>query len=197
MDNKEDFPKNVELANDKKESWQSFLGEVFQFALIALLIVVPIRTFIAQPYIVSGSSMVPTFESGDYLIVDQLTYRFEDPKRGDVIVFRYPQDPSKFFIKRVIGLPNETLQIINGIVTVKNTEHPEGFKVSEPYIKTTFDATMTKTLGETEYFVMGDNRSNSLDSRSWGALPKDLLIGRAIVRLFPISTASLFPGSSQ
>ena len=200
MNNKEDFQENSDLSRpetsgEKKESWQSFFGEVFKFALLALLIVVPIRTFIAQPYIVNGSSMSPTFENGDYLIVDQLSYRFEEPARGDVVVFRYPQDPSKFYIKRIVGLPEETLEIVNGAVTIKDEEHPEGFIIDETYKQEPFNATMTKILGEKEYFVMGDNRSNSSDSRSWGPLPEDLIVGRSLIRLFPLNKASIFPGN--
>ncbi len=172
----------------------SFLWEVAQFAFLAVIIVVPIRVFIAQPYIVSGASMSPTFESGDYIIVDQLSYRFENPERGDVIIFRYPVDPSKFFIKRIIGLPRETIDIQKGIVTIKNEEYPEGARIEEPYNKPPFNDTITKTLNDGEYFVMGDNRHQSLDSRSWGALPLKLIAGRAFLRLFPVTDISYLPG---
>lgn len=172
-----------------------FFWEIVKFVFLALIIVVPIRVYVAQPYIVSGNSMVPTFQNGDYLIVDQLTYRFEDPKRGDVIVFRYPRDTSKFFIKRIIGLPGETVELKSGIITIRNASAPEGFIVQETYDTSFFDDTMTITLTNGEYFVLGDNRIASLDSRSWGALPEELLVGRAFVRLFPFTAISLFPGS--
>lgn len=172
-----------------------FLWEVIKFVVLAVIIVVPIRVFIAQPYVVSGASMTPTFGSGDYLIVDQLSYRFEEPRRGDVIIFRFPQDPSKFFIKRVIALPQETIHVQRGVITIKNGEHPDGIHIEEPYNKSPFNATMTKTLNEGEYFVMGDNRSASFDSRSWGALHEKLIVGRAFLRLFPFTDVSYLPGS--
>lgn len=171
------------------------IWELIRFAIIALLIVVPIRVFIAQPFIVSGSSMVPTFTNRDYLIVDEISYRFEEPKRGDVIVFRYPKDPSKFFIKRVIGLPGETVSINSGTVTIKNTTNPDGFTLDEPYIKSTTEQGIAPTtLGDGEFFVMGDNRNASSDSRSWGLLPEKNIVGRALVRLVPVAHAGIMPG---
>ena len=170
-------------------------SEIFRFALIALLIVLPIRMFIAQPFIVSGASMVDTFHNNEYLIVDQLTYQFNDPVRGDVVIFRYPRDPSKFFIKRIIGLPGDTLTISGEVVTIVNDEYPEGFILPEPYVYSPTDTELTQTLGPDEYFVMGDNRSSSSDSRTWGVLHKDAIIGRALLRLFPLTEAGILPGS--
>jgi len=138
----------------KNEVW-----EFVKFAVIALLVVLPIRMWIAQPFIVHGSSMVPTFESGDYLIIDEITYQFRGPERGEVIVFRYPQNPSQFFIKRVAGLPGET---ING----------------------------TK-LPQNEYYVLGDNTFASSDSRYWGPVKSNLIIGRAVLRLWPVSSLGI------
>src|SRR5690606_15661898 len=88
---------------EKEEKRDSFFGDLIRFSLLSIVIVIPIRLFIASPFVVNGSSMEPTFSTGEYLIVDQLTYRFHDPSRGDVVIFHYPKDPSKFFIKRVIG----------------------------------------------------------------------------------------------
>ncbi len=174
---------------------QSFLGEIFNFALIALLIVLPIRLFVAQPFIVSGASMETTFSSGQYLIVDQVSYRFDEPKRGDVIIFRYPKDPSKFFIKRIIGIPGDTLAIKGNVVTLTNREHPEGTVLDEPYIHTMApNTTLTEVLGDGEYFVMGDNRDASSDSRMWGVLQEDKIIGKAFLRLYPLTQADVFPG---
>ncbi len=138
----------------KREIW-----EFFKFAVLAVIIVAPIRLWIAQPFIVSGSSMVPTFHDGDYLIINEIGYRFEEPERDEVIVFRYPKNPSQFYIKRIIGLPGET---INGT-----------------------------TLGENEYYVMGDNRNASSDSRYWGPLKRNLIIGRAAIRLWPVAGLGL------
>lgn len=169
--------------------------EIIQFAVIALVIVLPIRMFIAQPFIVSGASMEETFHTGEYLIVDQVSYRFEKPVRGDVIIFRYPRDPSKFFIKRVIGLPGDTIRIDGNVVTITNEANPDGFTLSESYIKSMEPTTNLKeTLGDREYFVMGDNRDQSSDSRIWGVLQEENIIGRALVRLFPVDEVDLFPG---
>ncbi len=178
-----------------EEHKQSFIGEIINFALVALLIVLPIRMFIAQPFIVSGASMQETFESGEYLIVDQVSYRFEEPMRGDVIIFRYPKDPSKFFIKRIIGIPGDTIDIAGNVVTLTNGEHPDGVTLDEPYIRDMApNTTLRETLGEDEYFVMGDNRNASSDSRMWGVLQRDKIVGKAFLRLYPLSHADVFPG---
>lgn len=174
------------------------LAEIVRFSIIAILIVIPIRMFIAQPFIVSGASMDDTFTSGQYLIVDQLSYYFEQPTRGEVIIFRYPRDPSKFFIKRIIGLPGDTVKIEDSVVTIINAENPLGFTVDEPYIKSMQPAPpFSETLGEREYFVMGDNRDQSSDSRSWGVLQEERIIGRALFRLYPPSTFGLLPGAIE
>jgi signal peptidase I len=173
----------------------SLIGEVIRFALIALIVVLPIRIFIAQPFIVSGASMEDTFFTGQYLIIDQLTYHFEEPKRGEVIVFRYPKDPSKFFIKRIIGLPGDTIRIDGSNVIITNTQYPEGKTLDEPYVHNMRPgASITENLGSNEYFVMGDNRNASSDSRAWGVLQRDRIVGRAFVRLFPLSGVGIFPG---
>ncbi len=179
----------------KKYEEEGFLGEIIRFSILALVIVLPIRIFIAQPFIVSGASMETTFSTGQYLIVDQLTYRFEEPMRGEVIIFRYPKDPSKFFIKRIIGIPGDTISISGRDVTLTNAEHPEGVLLDTDYL---LDAkpspAMTETLGVNEYFVMGDNRDASSDSRAWGVLQRDKIVGRAFLRLFPFSKVGIFPG---
>lgn len=179
-----------------KKKKPSALGEILSLSLIALIVVFPIRFFIAQPFIVSGSSMDPTFHDGQYLIVDQLTYHFEAPQRSDVIVFKYPKDPSKYFIKRVIGVPGDTLTIDGDVVTIKNAQNEQGFVLQEPYVRHMQpNSSVTETLGAHEYFVMGDNRDASSDSRVWGVLRDDLIVGRTFVRLFPIADASFMPGS--
>lgn len=174
------------------------LTEIVQFALIALLIVLPIRWFIAQPFIVSGASMEETFSSGEYLIVDQLSYQFNDPEPGDVVVFRYPRNPSTFFIKRIIGEPGDTITIDGNVVTITNGTYPSGLILDEPYINSMAPNTfLNETLGEREYFVMGDNRDQSSDSRVWGVLQEENIIGRAFVRLFPFDQVNVLPGASE
>lgn len=174
---------------------ESFFVEMVRFGLITLAIVLPIRFFIAEPFIVSGASMEPTFETGDYLIIDQLSYRFEDPKRGEVVIFRYPNNPSKYFIKRIVGLPGETVIVSEGSITIKNVEHPEGLSLGEEYISLKDMSSGIYNVKNDEYFVMGDNRPASSDSRSWGPLPQENIVGRAFVRLFPPSTIGFLPGN--
>lgn len=170
--------------------------EIIRFSLIALIIVVPIRMFVAQPFIVSGASMEETFQSGEYLIVDQLTYHFSAPQRGDIVIFRYPRDPSKFFIKRVIAVPGDTITIQNSTVTISNKENSTGFTLDEPYIKAmNGNLNLVETLSEREYFVMGDNRDFSSDSRAWGVLQEERIVGRALIRLFPPQTFEYLPGA--
>lgn len=172
------------------------LMEIIRFALIAILIVVPVRLFIAQPFIVSGASMEDTFHSGEYLIVDQVTYKLTKPSRGDVIIFRYPRDPSKFFIKRVIGLPGETVTIEDGIVTITNDANPTGMVLGEDYAEVMPPAAkFVETIGAREYFVMGDNRDESSDSRAWGVLQEERIVGRAWLRLFPPQEVDYLPGA--
>lgn len=172
--------------------------EIIRFSLIALIIVIPIRMFIAQPFIVSGASMEDTFAHNEYLIVDQISYHLQDPKRGDVAIFRYPQDPSKFFIKRVIGLPGDTITIDGDRVEIRNESHPDGFLLDEPYIKSMSSTSfIDETLGDREYFVMGDNRDESSDSRVWGVLQEENIIGRALLRLFPPAGISFMPGAYE
>jgi signal peptidase I len=189
---------------------KKFVKETLGVVILSVIIVLPVRIFIAQPFIVSGASMDNSFAGGNYLIIDELSYRFEAPKRGDVIVFKVPEealvlshyalDKTVFFIKRVIGLPGETIEIDGDKVTIFNTENPKGLVLSEPYVYidklSPYYTVVNKkiTLGADEYFVMGDNRHNSSDSRFWGTLKKENIKGRAFVRLFPFTQISLFPG---
>ena len=170
--------------------------EVIRFSIIALLIVIPVRMFIAQPFIVSGASMAETFHTGEYLIVDQVSYYLHDPSRGDVIIFRYPKDPSKYFIKRVIGLPGDTVIVEEGRVMIKNEANLEGFYLDEPYVLSMqTPQRVEQALGDREYFVMGDNRNESSDSRTWGVLQKERIVGRAFLRLFPPTVVDVLPGA--
>jgi signal peptidase I len=165
-----------------------------RFVIIVLAIVIPIRIFIAQPFVVNGESMQPTFDNGDYLIIDEISYRFNEPQRGDVVVFRFPQNHRRFLIKRVIGLPNETIRIQNENIFVDQQDGAT-FELTEEYIKGDFSSNGQWQLGDNEYFVLGDNRNNSSDSRSWGVLDRDLVIGKTFVRLYPLSEIELYPGT--
>jgi signal peptidase I len=190
MENNIPVEKKSKLKQHAQNAW-----DLIKFAAIALAIVIPIRMFVAQPFVVSGLSMYPTFNDGQYLIVDEISYILKGPSRGDVVIFRYPNDPSRFFIKRMIGMPNEKIQIKDGVVTIFNAANPNGFTLNEPYIDEPFSTTQTYTTGPDQYFVMGDNRNESSDSRAWGLVPKKNLVGRAYLRLLPTSVAGYLPGA--
>jgi len=164
-----------------------FIWEIAKIVIIALLIVVPIRYFIFQPFFVKGQSMEPNFHQGDYLIIDELTYQFRQPQRGEVVVFKYPHDPSQRYIKRIIGLPGETIKIENGQVLIyKDGETKALDELAYLFqIKTSGD--MQILLERDEYFVLGDNRSVSADSRRWGTLPEENIIGRVFFRAWPLT----------
>lgn len=196
---KNDDEITIEKQNQKekiKKQLKNF-WDLISFAVIALAIVIPIRMWIVQPFVVSGISMFPTFENGEYLIIDEISYILGDAKRGDVVVFRYPKDPSRFFIKRIIGMPNEKIVIQDGVVTIFNEENKNGFTLDEPYINEQFSTNKIEITKDDEYFVMGDNRNRSSDSRSWGVLPEKNLIGRALVRLLPLKNFDYMPGSIE
>jgi len=156
------YPQNKNAGSKKGRAVFDFI----KFIFIVAVIVVPIRFLVAQPFLVSGASKSPTYHDGDYLIVDEISYRVSDPKKDDVIIFRYPKNPKVFFIKRIIALPNEEIVL-------------DGKEIK---------------LKDNEYFVMGDNRGASSDSRIWGPVPKKLIVGRSIVRLWPFNKIGLFPG---
>jgi signal peptidase I len=163
------------------------LLELIQVIVISAAIVIPLRTFLVQPFYVKGQSMEPNFYDHEYLFVDKLTYRRQAPVRGDVVVIRYPLDPSEFFIKRVIGLPGETIEVSNGKVRIYNKEHENGFLLDEhTYLDQDYTPlTDTKTLKDGEYYLMGDNRAASLDSRSFGPVKRSFIVGRVWVRAYP------------
>jgi signal peptidase I len=182
-----------EMQMKKKGAFRDF----FEALLIALAIALPVKYFIASPFIVVGTSMVSTFEDKDYLIVDKLIYAIKEPERGDVIVFRPPYSDTTYFIKRVIGLPGETVHVDGNTVVITNKEHPEGFTLTEPYVSSMRGGITDMTLGNDEYFVLGDNRSVSSDSRVWGKLPGNRISGRVDLRLFPLNQIGVMPGKAR
>ncbi len=173
-----------------------FVWEITKVVAISLAIILPVRYFLIQPFYVKGASMEPNFHDHEYLIIDELTYRFEAPERGQVIVFRYPRNPQEYFIKRIIGLPGEQVQIKDGQVIIFNEAHPEGFAINEKYLSgelITFDSSETKvTVGPDEYFVLGDNRSASKDSRSFGPVSKSFITGKVLFRGWPLNEITVF-----
>jgi signal peptidase I len=189
---------NLNIIEEKKpetgfKKYLSFVWELVKIAVIALVIVLPIRYFLFQPFIVKGESMSPNFESGDYLIVDEISYRFAEPQRGDVVVFKTDFIPNYYgqrFIKRVIGLPGETVDVTNGKVEL--IKDGKTIILNEEYLpnnlKTIGDIKIT--LKADQYFVLGDNRDRSYDSRYWGVVPRSEIIGKAFLRIFPVAALS-------
>lgn len=171
-----------------------FFWEVAKVIIISFAIIVPVRYFLIQPFYVKGASMEPNFFDHEYLIVDQITYRFRNPQRGDVVVFRYPRDPSEFFIKRVIGLPGETVVVKNNKVIVYNETHKEGKVLEESYLSLDEENTgnVTEKMEKDEYFLMGDNRSESLDSRIFGPIKRKNVIGKVFFRGWPLHRVGFF-----
>jgi signal peptidase I len=172
----------------------TFIWEVIKVVVISVLIVVPIRYFLIQPFFVKGMSMEPAFDDGQYLIIDEISYRFDSPERGEVIVFKYPNDPSQYYIKRLIGLPGETVEIVGGGIIIYNSEHLEGRALNEHYLSENLKTigNIKLTLKENEYFVLGDNREASSDSRRWGPLAEKFIVGRVWVRVWPFNAAQVF-----
>lgn len=168
--------------------WLNFVWEILKIVIISLAIIIPIRYFLIQPFFVKGASMDPNFLDGDYLIIDEISYRFGEPERGDVIVFHYPLDRSQFFIKRIIGLPGEAIKIEDGQIFVYSQDTPDERVVLDEsdYLEDSYTpGNLEITLGEDEYFVLGDNRDASSDSRKWGGVNRDYITGRAWIRAWP------------
>jgi signal peptidase I len=173
---------------------------LFIYTLIALGLALFIRFFVAAPYVVSGASMEPNFEDWHYLIVDRISYDFGSPQRGDVIVLDLPQDTKRALIKRVIGLPGETVILSGQSVTIVNAEHPQGFTLAEPYLdpaNLTGSNNLRVTLANDQFFVLGDNRRVSADSRLWGTLPRKDIVGRVFLRLYPFSLIGILPSEAR
>jgi signal peptidase I len=203
--------KNTEDNEEGYYGVGAFIFEMIKVIILAVIIIVPVRIFLFQPFLVQGASMEPTFENSEYLIVNELGYKkteadfgdknvftidsFKDISRQAVIVFHYPKDRSQFFIKRIIGLPDEKIEIRDGKIVIYNSEHPDGFQLDESTylassVKTKGDLTLT--LKADEYFVMGDNRPASSDSRAWGPIKKSDVVGNVMLRAWPLNRMNIF-----
>ncbi len=185
----------------------AFVVEIVKIFAIAAMIIVPVRMFLFQPFVVNGASMEPNFHGGEYLIVNEVGYKevrlgdlvlrrsTRDLRRGDPVVFRFPEQPRAFFIKRVIGLPGERVVIRDGKIRIYNTLHPEGFDLDESYLPRdviTIADQEEYVVGNNEYFVIGDNRGHSYDSRMWGPLDKRYVMGKVLMRLWPPTKIEVF-----
>lgn len=161
-----------------------FLREVLETVILTIVIYALVN-FATGRYRVEGDSMLPTVQPNEYVLLDKLSYMLRQPERGEIVVFHYPYDPERDFIKRVIGLPGETISIANGGVTVTQVDGTQ-FQLDEPYINAPPNYTNTWTVGPDEFFVLGDNRNNSSDSHSWGMLKREFLVGRALFVYWPL-----------
>ena len=173
----------------------AFLWEIIKVVLISLAIIIPVRYFLVQPFFVNGASMEENFHDGDYILIDEISYRFREPVRGDIVVFRFPNDQREFFVKRVIALPGETVEIKNNTVKIFNKEFPQGKTLDETgYLSPQQETrgSIRKTMDDNEYYVLGDNRLHSSDSRYWGPVNRSLVTGRGFARPPPISKAEFF-----
>lgn len=170
----------------------SFFYELMKLVLIVIILAAAIRYFLISPYQVDGNSMVPTLADKDYLLVEKVNFVFKQPARGDIIVFRYPLNPKVNYVKRIIGLPGEKVLIKAGKISIVNSQYPSGIELQEGYISTDVTTSVMGDLGEkswkintNEYFVLGDNRAHSDDSRSWGIVPKENILGKVWLEVYP------------
>lgn len=168
--------------------------EVVEVLAVAVGSVFLIRHFLVQPFLVSGASMSPNFENGDYLLIDEISYRFRAPERGEVVVFKYPKDPSTYFIKRIVGLPGERIEIKDNRLVVSSDKNPQGAVLDESYLSKSLATAGNEEfrLGLDDYLMLGDNRPFSFDSRSWGSLKKENIVGLVRLRLWPLNELRAF-----
>lgn len=171
-----------------------FILELIKVAVLAGITIALVRYYLFKPFYVKGASMEPNFYDHEYLIIDELSYRFRPIQRGEVIVFRYPANPKEYFLKRVVGLPGERVKVAEGRVTVYNEAHPEGVAIDESYLAKDLLTIGEKItiLGGNQYFVLGDNRPNSFDSRRFGPIDGTIIVGRAWLRGWPLSRLEKF-----
>ena len=192
----EEIKNGLEERNSfERQDAVTFFWEVVKIVLISLAIIVPVRYYLIQPFFVKGASMEENFDDGDYVLIDEISFRFRQPQRGEVIVFRAPREPSQFYIKRIIGLPGEIIQIKNNQVTIFNSKSPNGFVLEESaYLSEEIETTgdLKVNIGPNEYFVLGDNREHSSDSRVWGSVGENLISGKVFFRAWPFNKVAKF-----
>lgn len=174
-----------------------FIWEIVKIVAVSLAIIIPVRMYVIQPFIVEGASMSPNFEDGQYLIIDEISYRLAPPRRGDVVIFHPPADKKTYYIKRVIGLPGETVELREGNIYIFNQDQPDGFRLNEInyLIKSRVTQAGKTVLKVDEYYLIGDNRDNSLDSRRFGPVTFGRIKGKVLIRAFPFSEFTFFPRS--
>jgi len=169
-----------------------FFLELIKVAVLAGVTIFLVRYFLFKPFYVKGQSMEPTFYEKEYLIIDEISYRFRAIERGEVVVFSAPFNQADYYLKRVVGLPGERVKIEDNKVIIYNTLHPQGIVVEEGYLDDKTDGAFTVTLGPDQYYVLGDNRDASFDSRRFGPVSRKVIIGRAWLRGWPFHRITTF-----
>ncbi|MBT3817310.1 MAG: signal peptidase I [Candidatus Magasanikbacteria bacterium] len=185
---------------EETQEEKSFIGslglfflELIKIAVLAGVTIALVRYFLFKPFLVKGKSMEPTFFEREYLIIDELSYRFSEPQRGEVIVFRAPNIQEKeYYLKRILALPGERVRVEENKVIVYNEEHPQGVVVEETYLVEETNGSVQYTLGAEEYFVMGDNRDESFDSRRFGPIHEGAIVGKTWIRGWPFTRVTIF-----
>jgi signal peptidase I len=179
------------------EKRKSLTREYVEAIAVALILALMIRTFVVQAFRIPSGSMIPTLLVGDQILVDKMAYHFRKPKRGDVIVFKFPGDESRDFIKRIIGLPGEKLEVRDRRVLINDKPLDDGayafHEIFDTFRIPPRDDFGPVTVPDKRYFVMGDNRENSQDSRFWGYLDQDKIVGRAFIIYWSRNTEKIFP----
>lgn len=171
----------------------SFFWELAKVLIISLAIVLPIRTYIVQPFFVSGLSMEPNFSDHEYLLIDEISYRFREPQRGEVIVFKYPLNKTQYYIKRIIGLPGEKVKFEDGKIVIIKPDNEKMVLDESTYLPNPAPVYFSEiSLNNNQYFVRGDNRASSFDSKDWGPISRDDIIGRVWLRVWPINKVQAF-----
>jgi signal peptidase I len=177
--------KEIPSSPETRSTWGGFLLETLQTIILAVVLYFLIDTVIARVR-VENYSMLPTLQPGEFLLVNKFAYRFGEPKQGDIIVFHFPQDPQEDYIKRLIGLPGDTIRVENGMVSVN------GQSLVEPYISAPPSYSGEWSVPENAYFVLGDNRNQSSDSHSWGFVPVENVVGKALLIYWPLGEMKIF-----
>lgn len=180
----EDLSQQPENGKDSRHGWSSFLLETLQTIILAIVLYFLIDTVIARVR-VENISMLPTLQPGEFILVDKISFHFKEPEYGDIVVFHYPQNPREDYIKRVIGLPGDQVHVTDGKVFINDVEITEAYLAAHPSYEGQW------TVPEGAFFVLGDNRNQSSDSHSWGFVPKENVIGKALLVYWPFDELKL------
>ncbi|MBI4993124.1 MAG: signal peptidase I [Candidatus Magasanikbacteria bacterium] len=193
---KEPLDLDKKVVGERERSFLASAGlfflELIKIVILAGVTIGLVRYFLFKPFYVRGQSMEPNFYEKDYLIIDELSYRLREPVRGEVIVFKAPNASKDYYLKRIVGLPGERVKVSDNKIIIYNNEYPQGMVLPEMYLDKTTVGEIDQTLGPNDYFVLGDNRGASYDSRRFGPIEKETIVGRAWLRGWPFTRAAAF-----